>query len=57
VQIAGVPDRHEPNDGEVYFTYVNGSGDIAVCELLVLIRDAVDLPDDIAAKIDAALRG
>jgi hypothetical protein len=25
-------------------------------ELLVLIRDALDLPDDIVAKIDAALR-
>jgi hypothetical protein len=29
----------------------------ALRELLVLICDAVDLPDDIIAKIDAALRG
>ena len=28
----------------------------ALRELLVLIRDALDLPDEIAAKIDAALR-
>jgi hypothetical protein len=28
----------------------------AMRELLVLIRDHVDLPDDIIAKIDAALR-
>ena len=26
-------------------------------ELLALIRKAIELPDDIAAKIDAALRG